>query len=56
VEFAEKWCAEHGYEKNDVGWDDTIYWIAERQWREEYAQKLPLFTDPFVWQLKWTIR
>ena len=45
VDFARKWLAEHGHEENGVGLDNTIYWIAEKQWRDEYAHRLPVIVS-----------
>lgn len=45
VDFIEDWCAKHDIPYNGKGWDDTIYWLAEKQWREEYAHRLPVRVD-----------
>lgn len=45
VAFGTKWLTDHGYVMNDIGVDDSIYWIAEGQWRKEYANRLPVRVD-----------
>lgn len=45
MELAERWCDEQGHDYNGVGWDDTVYWVAERQWRAEYATRLDCTVD-----------
>ena len=53
VDFCTKWLKDHGHELNNVGVDDTIYWLAEKQWREEYAHRLPVRVD-HTYNTMWT--
>ncbi len=50
-DLAKEWCEKHGHPQNG-GWDNTIYWIAEKQWRDEYAHRLDLFVEA-DWSLRW---
>lgn len=44
--LARKWCKKNNHPMNSVGWDDTIYWIAEKQWRNEPShRRLPVRID-----------
>jgi glycosyltransferase involved in cell wall biosynthesis len=45
ADFGKNWLESHGHTVNATGIDDTIYWLAESQWRTETNDLLPLKVD-----------
>lgn len=53
VDSMQKWCDANGYNKLPDGWDQTIYWIAEKQWRDEFASLTPVHVDQGSYNVRW---